>query len=172
MGRNLKYLHRNGIFIVLPFFLYFFAMVFFPKESGSNYVFLLGFLFYIYLLISIVYFLTFKIEKIVKYSISDDTKPILMAHVFMVIIFLTLAFASFYWCIYDYNHNSFKNVIGQNFFEQYFDFFYYSLGIFLVNNNSEIQAVSNYSKLFSLTEMLSTFISIILIFSNYKDFKL
>lgn len=54
---------------------------------------------------------------------------------------------------------------------EYLDFFYYSFGVFIMNNTSEIQASNLCTKLFVGTEMLTAFITLILILANYKDLK-
>lgn len=171
MNKFLVEIIRNLTIVFFPFLIYYFFSFINTMESSSSNIlnYFSGGLFYIYSIISIFYFILVQTEKITEYLTKKLNTIEFLINIVALIIFISLSYATFYWCIYDFNNETFNNVMGNNFIEIYFDFFYYSLGVFLVNNNSQIQAATYYSQIFTMTEMISTFIVIIIIFSNYKN---
>jgi hypothetical protein len=73
--------------------------------------------------------------------------------------------------LFDYDHSNFSYVKAGNELFVILDFFFYSLGVFLMNNNSAIQGSSFTAMLFVGTEMFSAFVILVLILANYGDFK-
>jgi hypothetical protein len=164
----IRYLNKHGVFVILPFLLYLFHREI-PVDKHNNFQeYNFGFIFFFFLLFSNFYFVVYHTEKIYQHNESSEGRFKFLAHTLGIIFFLSLTFASYYWCLYDYNESSFLNVDKEN---KYLDFLYYSFGVFIMNNTSEIQTNSLYAKLFVGTEMLTAFITLILILANYKDLK-
>ncbi|MCZ2481231.1 hypothetical protein G9H64_13030 [Aquirufa nivalisilvae] len=166
----IKYFKKHVIFIGTPFLCYFTFKVFLATEYNSfeKYSFGFGCLFFFILFISTLYFLTYHTEKIDEHQNNSSGRRKFLAHTMGVVILLSLTFASYYWCIFDYNNLNFTNVSAE---KEYLDFILYSFGIFIMNNTSQIQAKTFYAKFFVGTEMLAAFITLILILANYKDLK-
>lgn len=93
----------------------------------------------------------------------------MLMHLLKAITWLALIFAGYYWCIYYFNNDSFINVIEGDFFEKYFDFIYYSIGIITTAGNSEIIAKTFLAKFTTIIEMVTTFIFIVFLIANYKE---
>jgi hypothetical protein len=62
----------------------------------------------------------------------------------------------------------FSGANGENIFEVYFNFLYYSLGVMTANNMANIFAVDFISKIVSCVQMLVSFIYIVIIISNHS----
>ena len=160
-------IQNTGMIILFPILMYL-AFCFFDGESS---IILTSIIYYLMLLFLVFFFMLFQTEKIVYFLDNRSGKLIFLKNMILFIIFISLTFASFYWVIYDYDNQSFLNVISGNRFEIYLDFAIYSLGVFLINNNSEIMPNTLYSKLFVSTEILSSFTTIVLILANLKELK-
>jgi len=113
----------------------------------------------------------YQSEKIVDFIDKKSGKLRFLRDMVMFILVLSMTFASFYSAIYHYDPDSFLNVGSGNILEKYFDFVAFSLGVFLINNNSAIIANSLYAKLFVSTEILSSFVMIVLILANLTELK-
>lgn len=168
MKNIIKYLNKHGLFVVFPFLLYLFFRVMILKESSDFDKYSFGSFFFLFLVFSNFYFVTYHTEKIYQHNQNSEGRFKFLAQTLGIVFFLSLTFASYYWCLFDYDKSNFINVKSQS---EYLDFVYYSFGIFVMNNSSEIQANSLYAKLFVGTEMLTAFITLILILANYKDLK-
>lgn len=168
MKNLFKYLNRHGVFVILPFFLYLIFRIMVLESCNDLEKYFFGFFFFFFLIISNFYFVVYQTEKIHEHEDNSGGRLKFLAHTLGIIFFLSLTFASYYWCLFDYNKSSFLKVSEAN---EYLDFFYYSFGVFIMNNTSEIQPNSLYAKLFVGTEMLTAFITLILILANYKDLK-
>lgn len=168
MKNFIKYLNRHGVFVILPFFMYLIFRLMLVEECNEFERYGFGFFFFFFLIISNFYFVLYQTEKIHEHEDNSSGRFKFLAHILGIIFFLSLTFASYYWCLFDYNKSSFLKVSEAN---EYLDFFYYSFGVFIMNNTSEIQPNSLYAKLFVGTEMLTAFITLILILANYKDLK-
>lgn len=167
MKEIIRYSYRHGIFVIFPFMLYLFFNLF-QKQCNDVGKYSFGILFFFYLLLSNFYFVIYHTEKIHQHSENSNGRFKFLAHTIGIVFFLSLTFASYYWCLFDYNSENFRNVNEPNFF---LEFLFYSFGVFIMNNTSEIQANSLYAKLFVGTEMLTAFITLILILANFKDLK-
>lgn len=154
--------------LFIPLFGYY-AMETYLIKGSAFYVYVFSIILYILLVVSVLIYLGIQSEKIAKFIDGELDKFRLTIYVLFVVFILSLTFASYYSCIYKYDPNSFSKVNGDNFIERYINFFYYSLGIFLMNGNSSIEASSKYAILFSSTEMISSFIAIVLILTNYQS---
>ncbi len=161
---------RNIIMIVFPFFLYFISKEIFPINNRFQ-LFTGALIFYIFLLITIFYFLTYQTEHILDFLNEKDSKLTFIIRIIFYILCFSLAFASYYHSIYLYDRGSFSNVVEGGFLDTYCDFFYYSTGTFLINNNSSIMAETIFAKILSGSEILSSFVSIIVILANYESLK-
>ncbi len=168
MKEIIKYLNIHGIFVIFPFLPYFIIKEILFKEFNDFEKFSFGLFFFSSLIFSSFYFILYHTEKIYEHKDNSEGRLNFLAHTLGIVFFLSLTFASYYWCLFNYNENSFIKVSNEN---EYLDFIYYSFGIFIMNNNSEIQTNSLYAKLFVGTEMLTAFITLILILANYKDLK-
>ena len=168
MKRIIKYLNRHGIFVIFPFLMYLFFREFLMNESTDLEKNTFRFFYFFFLIFSNFYFVVYHTEKIYEHRENSEGRFRFLAHTLGIIFFLSLTFASYYWCLFDYNKSNFTNVAEDNI---YLDFLYYSFGVFLMNNTSEIQTNSFYAKLFVGTEMLTAFITLIMILANYKDLK-
>lgn len=167
MKNLFNYLNKHGVFVILPFFTYL-VFIIFQREFNEFERYFFGFFFFFTLLLSNFYFIIFHTEKIHQHSENSQGRFKFLAHTLGIVFFLSLTFASYYWCLFDYNNENFINVKNTNHF---LEFLYYSFGIFIMNNSSEIEANSLYAKLFVGTEMLTAFITLILILANFKDLK-
>ena len=167
--RNLiQYLNGHGIFVIFPFLCYLFFDEFLAKRSTDFEKYSYGFFFFFFLIFSTSYFVVYHTEKMHEHQSSSSGRLKFLAHTLGIVFFLSLTFASYYWCLFDYNKSNFTNVTTEN---EYLDFVFYSFGVFIMNNTSKIQAESFYAKLFVGSEMLTAFITLILILANYKDLK-
>lgn len=164
----IKYLNKHGVFVIFPFFLYLFFKVILMDLCNDFEKYIFGFFFFFFLLFSNIYFVLYHTEKVHEHEDDSGGRLKFLVHTLGIIFFLSLTFASYYWCLFDYNKSSFSKVSDIN---EYLDFFYYSFGTFIMNNTSEIQPNTFYAKLFVGTEMLTAFITLILILANYKDLK-
>lgn len=163
-----KHILGNLIILILPF-----LILALTEEDKNYWDILLGRVVYLMMLgSSIFYMLAFQIDNILNYLKKKDSIFEFVGGLLLFIISFSLLYSSYYYCTYLEDPSRFANVIKGNFFETYFDFFYYSFGKFLLNNNSQIIATSNFSKLISLTEILASFTSIVIILANYKDLKI
>lgn len=157
---------RSFSFLLLPLISYLsFKIV---NSLECNYFF--GLFFYFQLLITVFYFIVFQVEKIYEYNNNKNLRFFLF-QISSIILILSFVFTLYYWCLFDYDPSNFSNLKTENRFLVIIDFFFYGLGVFLMNNNSTIQADSFLAKLFVGTEMFSAFIILVLIFANYADFK-
>ena len=138
------------------------------NESNDLEKSIFGFIYFLFLIFSNFYFVVYHTEKIYEHKENSEGRFKFLAHTLGIIFFLSLTFASYYWCLFDYDKSNFSNVSSEN---TYLDFLNYSFGIFIMNNTSEIQTNSLYAKLFVGTEMLTAFVTLILILANYKELK-
>ena len=168
MKNLISYFNRHGIFVFFPFFLYMFFKTYLLKSTNHFEEYSFGIFFFFFLIFSNFYFVVYHTEKIYEHTDSSEGRFKFLAHTLGIIFFLSLTFASYYWCLFDYNKSNFTNV---NFENKYLDFLYYSFGVFVMNNTSGIQANSLYAKLFVATEMLTAFVTLILLLANYKELK-
>lgn len=166
MKKWFLYQFRSFLFLLLPILSYLFFKVINSLEC--NYFF--GLFFYFQLLITVFYFIVFQVEKIYEYNNNKNLRFFLF-QISSIILILSFVFTLYYWCLFDYDPSNFSNLKTENRFLVIIDFFFYGLGVFLMNNNSTIQADSFLAKLFVGTEMFSAFIILVLIFANYADFK-
>ncbi|MDD2191483.1 MAG: hypothetical protein PHO12_02940 [Bacteroidales bacterium] len=123
---------------------------------------------YLLLLIIVFLYLLFQCEKNTDFINKKIGQLKFIISILSVVLTLSFTFGSFYLCLFMFDSNSFINVSGTKFFEQYFNFWYYSLGVFLMNSSSLITPNSITAKLFTLTEMITSFIAIVIILANYK----
>lgn len=158
---------RNILIIVFPLLLLFFSQHIYQFKTNLDY-YLAAIIFYMMLLISVVYFIAFQTEYIYDFIKKKDSKLKFVLRTVFYIISFSLTFSGYYLSIYLFDNNNFINVTSGNFVEVYFDFFFYSIGVFLINNNSSILANTFFAKLITITEILSSFISIIIILGNFK----
>lgn len=168
MKNLIRYLNRHGIFVIFPFLSYMFFRTILMEDCNDFEKYSFGFFFFFFLIFSNFYFIVYHTEKIHGHKDNIEGRFKFLGHTLGIIFFLSLIFASYYWCLYDYNKSSFINVSKGN---EYLDFLYYSFGVFIMNNTSEIQTNSLYAKLFVCTEMLTAFITLILLLANYKELK-
>jgi len=169
MKKFLKAMQNTGSIIFFPVLMYLMFSVFIVKVK-----FILVFFYVIYysfLVHIIFYFMLYQSEKIVDFIDKKSGKLRFLRDMVMFILFLSMTFASFYSVIYHYDPDSFLYVGSGNILEKYFDFVAFSLGVFLINNNSAIIANSLYAKLFVSTEILSSFVMIVLILANLTELK-
>ena len=168
MKNLIRYLNRHGVFVIFPFIMYMFFRTFLMKGCNDFEKYSFGLFFFFFLILSNFYFVVYHTEKIYEHKDSSEGRFKFLAHTLGIIFFLSLTFASYYWCLFDYNKLSFVNVSIGN---EYLDFLYYSFGVFIMNNTSEIQTNNLYAKLFVGTEMLTAFVTLILLLANYKELK-
>jgi hypothetical protein len=159
-----------GVLVVFPLLLYFGIklMVLENEPTKPWHIYVETFIFYFFLVYSVWLFLLYQCERLANFIDNKIRKLKFIGSILYIVIFVSLTFASYYFCIYHYDNNSFEFVKGSNLFEVYIDFLYYSLGIFLMNCNSSIVANSLIAKLFTVTEMATTFVAIVLLLANYK----
>lgn len=161
--------NRIGGVVVLPFLLYKVILISLEDSNGATwYIYFYAGFYYFLLLLSVWIYLLYQCEKIAEFIDEKMGKLKFILSILRVVLTLSLTFGSYYLCIYIYDPNSFLNVCGANIFERYFNFCYYSLGVFLMNGNSPITPNSIYATLFTSTEMITTFVAIVLILANYK----
>lgn len=168
MIRLIQYFNRHGLFVILPFFCYFIFKEIHVKECTDFEKYSFGLFFFFLLLFSNFYFVLYHTEKIYEHQENSKGRFKFLAHTLGIIFFLSLTFASYYWCLFNYDKSNFINVNSEY---EYLDFVFYSFGTFIMNNASEIHANSIFAKLFQGAEMLTAFITLILILANYKDLK-
>lgn len=153
--------------LILPFGMYFIYKSFEKLTELEFYFFL--FFFYFILLNIIIFFTLNKVEKITL-IVENKPKYLILFEVLKYIIIVSFVFATCYWIIYDYKKQNFINVIEGNPFEIFFDFYYYSLTTFIMNNGSDIKPNTILSKFLVLSQILTSFSSIVIYLSNHKDF--
>lgn len=173
--RNIKriiaYFKNHGVFVLLPLLSYVLFSVIIKSELTDFYAYSYALFFYLFLLFSVFYFVTYQTEKIFSHIENSNGRFKFLAHTLGIVFFLSLTFSSYYWCLFDYNSESFLNVKKESGVFVFLDFVFYSFGVFVMNNASEIKVNSMYAKLFVGTEMFTAFITLILILSNFKDLK-
>lgn len=163
-SKNIKH---TILSLLLPFGMYFIYNSFKNLSEFEFYFFL--FFFYFILLNIILFFTLNKVERI---SIIVESKPkyLILYEVIKYVLIVSVIFSTYYWIIYDYKKQNFINVIEGNQFEIFFDFYYYSLTTFIMNNASEIKPTTILSKFLVLSQILISFSSIVIYLSNHKDF--
>lgn len=164
----LNYVRIHGIFIWMPLFIYLPISLLLKTIDNSIYTIIASVFYFLFLIYCVFYFFMYLTEVLEKFINSGITKLRFIWHIILIIIFTSLCFTSFYWCIYNFDNSNFSNLNETNWFYQYLDFFYYSIGIFLVNNESGIIPMSFYAKLFVITEKLTTYTLLIIFLSNYR----
>lgn len=169
--RIIAYFINHGVFVLLPLLSYFSFNVILKSELNDFYAYSYALFFYFLLLFSVFYFVTYQTEKIFSHIENSNGRFKFLAQTIGIVFFLSLTFSCYYWCLYDYNSASFLNVKKESDNFIFLDFLFYSFGVFIMNNTSEIQANSMYAKLFVGTEMLAAFITLILILANFKELK-
>lgn len=165
----LKYVLRTGIISLLPILIVLNLKIENLNNEVINHVLILSL--YFYLLISLVYYIKYQTEKISELIDNKKGNYNLIFKTLSIVFSISIMFGCYYLCLNELDTNSFKNVVGENMFFQFIDYTFFSFGIFIMNNTSEINANSFYSKLFVATEMLSSFLILVLIFANYNDLK-
>lgn len=168
---QLKTLIFNNVILInmIPFLFY---LMF--KKIGNEYqwgLYFEWFIYFVLLLFSSFYYFLYLSEKLSDFINKKIGKVKIIAFLFYIIISVSITFSSYYFCIYLQNQNNFNLVQGNGVIEIYLDFLYYSIGLFLMNNNSSISATSLVAKLFTATEMITSFVMIIILFANFKDLK-
>ena len=154
------------ISIFLPFLLYYVMTTVCQKESLDTISFVI---YYCNLILFIFTFSIYQCEKIQDFLGHKIGQMKFICSICYILLSLSLIFTSYYFCLYIDNPLNFNNVSKGNIFEQYYDFFFYSLGIFVMNNQSSIESTSFYAKLFVSTEILTVFVLLVVIFANYKE---
>jgi len=165
----IKAIEHLGV-LIFPFFVYS-TMDEMNQNKSAISAYALSIVFYLMMLITVLFYLKYHSEKITEFIFGKLNKIKFSIYILFVITYIPAICAVYYICIYKYDPCSFQNVNGANFLERYINFFYYSLGIFLMNGNSSIEASSPYAIIFSSTEMISSFIAIVLILTNYQSLK-
>ena len=164
----MKYEKINPTFLslILPFGMYFIYKTF-SEISTFGFYFYLSF-FYYFLLMAIFQLTLKTVEKI--HSINQNkTKYLLIFEVVKFVLLMGFLFSSYFWIIFDYNNENFINVKNGNMFETFFDFYFYSLTSFIMNNGSDIKPTSILSKIIVLTQNLWSFITIVIFLSQHKE---
>lgn len=164
ISKNTKY---TILSFLLPFGMYFIYKSF---ENLSEFEFYFYLFFFYFILLNIILFVTLtKVEKI-SLIIENKPKYLILYEVIKYVLIVSFIFSIYYWIIYDYKKQNFTNVIEGTQFEIFFDFYYYSITTFIMNNASEIKPNTILSKFLVLSQILISFSSIIIYLSNYKDF--
>lgn len=118
---------------------------------------------------SVMYLLVEFIENV---HIVNNEKPkyYLISEVLKFIFLNSILFSTNYWIIYDYNSDNFLNVKKGNGSEVFLDFFFYSFTSFIMNNSSEIKPNTILAKGIALTQIVTSFITLVLFLSQHKEF--
>jgi hypothetical protein len=112
------------------------------------------------------------IEFVEKIHIVNEGKPkyYLIWEVLKFIFLISILFSTYYWIINDNNSNNFLNVTKENKFAIFLDFFFYSLTSFIMNNSSDIKPNTILAKGIVLTQIIASFITLVLFLSQHKEF--
>lgn len=153
--------------LFLPFGMYYMYSTF-EDVSEFEFYFFLTFFFLLLILISF-FFILQKVERI-SFIIKNKPKYLILNEVLKYVLIISFTFSTYYWIVYDYKSDNFINVIEGNHFEVFFDFYFYSLTTFIMNNASDIKPNSLLSKFLVLSQVLISFSTIIIYLSNYKYF--
>lgn len=152
--------------VLLPFLVYYL----FTTVSELDTLNLAGKLvFYILVLLYVCFFTLYQCERIQDFISKKIGQMKFICSIIYIVMNFSAIFASFYTCLFIDNSSNFKNVIIGNRAEIYIDFFFYSLGLFVMNNPSSIEAVTIYSKLFVGAQLITIFVMLIIILTNYRE---
>lgn len=154
--------------LLLPFAMYFIYTTLEGVSKSQFYFFL--FFFYLVLLIITLLFTQMKVEKI-SLILESKSKYLILYEALKYILIVSFVFSTYFWIIYDYDKQNFTDVVGGNQFEIFFDFYYYSLTTFIMNNASEIKPATLSAKFLVLSQVLISFSSLVIYLSNHKDFR-
>jgi len=164
---NLKKLSPTFLNFVLPLLMYGIYSSLQNINDFGFYSFLL--FFYFFLLISTMHIIINFVSEI--HSINQSKpKYYIIGEVVKFILLTSFLFSTYYWIIQDYNNKNFSNVINGSKLEIFFDFYFFSITSFIMNNNSEIKPNTLLAKGIVLTQILASFITIVLFLAQYKEF--
>lgn len=152
--------------VLLPFLVYYA----FTTVSELDTLNLAGkLIFYVLIFLYVFYFILYQCERIQDFISKKIGQMKFICSIIYIVMNFSAIFASYYTCLFIDNSSNFKNVIIGNWAETYIDFFFYSLGLFVMNNPSSIEAATIYSKLFVGTQLITIFVMLIIIFTNYRE---
>lgn len=164
INEKIKY---SIISLIIPFGMYFIYKSF---ENVNEFSFYTYIIFFIFILINIsMFFMLQKVEEITNIITYNKPKYLIIYEVLKYVLITSFLFSSYYWIIFDYKNENFINVTKGNSIEIFFDFYFYSITTFLMNNASEIKPNSILSKLLITNQILLSFSAIVLFLSNYKE---
>jgi len=164
---KLQKINPTIITLVMPFLMYVIYQSL-QNLDTFNFYFFLSF-FYLFLILSIMNFIVDFVSEIHNINQSKP-KYYIILEVIKFISLSSLLFSTYYWIIQDYNSKNFLNVVNGNKFEIFLDFYFYSITSFIMNNSSEIKPNSLLAKSIVLTQVISSFSTIVLFLSQYKEY--
>lgn len=124
--------------------------------------------FYFVLLNSLMILITKFVEE--THNVSNKKSKYFLILAALKFIFITsLLFSTYYWVINDYDNNNFINVTTGDKVDVFIDFFFYSTSNFVMNNASDIKPNSILAKGIVLTQIITSFTTIVLFLSNHKE---
>lgn len=138
------------------------------KLSSFPFYFFLLF-FYFFLIISTINIIFEFVSAIHNCNIGKP-KYYIIYEILKFVILISLLYSTYYWIIEDYDKSNFLNVKNGNGFQVYLDFYFYTVTSFLMNNSSDIKPNSFLSKGLVLTQVIFSFVTIVVFLSQYKEF--
>lgn len=120
----------------------------------------------------LVYFFAYLLERITLYDGEKRSIFWLLGKYVSVLLNIAYTYTFVYWVIYLSIPNSIEseNVLGTAFFEQFFNFFYFSIGNFL-GMEGQIVPTGILFKMTHIIQSITVFLIIVFVLSNFNDIK-
>lgn len=151
--------------LLLPFGMYFLYCTFEDVSEINFYYF--SFFFYFVLVQIILYFTIKKVDRIVIIS-ERKNYYLVIYEVLQYVLIISFIFSMYYWIIYDFKKENFSNVVNGSGLEIFFDFYFYSITTFVMNNGSDIKPTAILSKFLVMTQIIISFTAVVIYLSNHQ----
>lgn len=158
----------NLLMSLMGLFIYLIFPVFGVDFSIGKVPWEVAIILFLYTIFQIFYFITFTLERIIISKKLNRGLFWIIKEYTIVIFWILLSFTSNYWILYNIDSSSFIGHMGEGFFEEFFNCFYFSVVTFTTVGYGDIQPLG-YIRLFSLLEIFTGFIMIVYIISNLSS---
>jgi voltage-gated potassium channel Kch len=121
--------------------------------------------------LKVLYFLGHSFKKIEDSTAWNITYNKFILVILINISLLVLSFAVDYTCLFLIDANSFKGIMMHNPMHIFFDFNYFSILTFSTVGYGDISPITSAAKLLVIMEVIISFVTIIIIISNFAHMK-
>lgn len=123
-------------------------------------------------LVKASYFMSMTYHKIIESTEKDVPYFHFLIFILMIVTLIVLSFSLDFFCMYRIDEKSFVGIIlSPNVYEVFFDCVYFSTLNFSYFGFGEIMPQTIFSKILVLTELIVSFLTIILILSDFISLK-